>query len=124
MKSLLLLLAVVPGIWALSEAGPANPSSPPTSDTDTPPNEPPKKEGAVPGRFAVQMLERQGDLHIAIRVDTFTGQTWTLQHSPREVKGADGVSRFSFVDHWQECLEPGAVEWIRQREATTTATPK
>lgn len=123
MKPLLLFLAVVTPLWVFSQGGPVKGTEPSRSATEGPPNQPPAPNGAVPGRFQVVMLQAQGDRHLALRIDTFTGQTWTLQNEPREVKGNDGATRVTWFEHWKKCMEPEAMEWMIERETTNPANP-
>ena len=127
MKPLLLFLAVVTPLWVFSQSIPLKDTAalPVPGSTDEPQNAPPAPNGAVAGRFLVQMLPAaQGNGQLVIRVDSSTGRTWTLEQAPLEEKQPDGALKVTASHYWKACLEPYTLVELKQREASPTETPK
>ena len=128
MKPLLLFLAISLPVLVLSQSEPAKPSDESAAAAEARRNDPPTPDGSVAGRYQVVMLHPEGGSHLALRVDTFSGETWTLQHSIGESKQADSKAEtavsVNHVDYWKRCLEPAAMDSIKRPEHAPSASPK
>lgn len=127
MKPLLIFLAIAAPLWVYSQ-NEAKTAADFAAEAAARENDPPGSDSATAGRYQVTMLQRDGDSRIAIRVDTFTGQAWTLNHSVGETKPVEGkpgeVTNVTYVDYWKPCLEPAAMEAINKRNAARSAAAK
>jgi len=118
------LAVVVCGLAASSLKTMIAAAEPANAITDSkPPNVPPAPGQTTPGHYQVQVSGGGDAVPLAIRVDTFTGRTWKLHHTPWNVKEADGTSTMKYFDHWEECLEVESMAWIRRHEAAPDAAP-
>jgi len=132
MKPLLLFLAVALPLWVYSQSpAPAPSPTVPSAESEKPgagaaqhENDPPGADSPILGRYQVAMLQGEGGSHIGIRVDTFTGEAWTLNHTIGEskpVEGKPGTSTVKYVDYWKPCLEPAAMEAVEKRNSARAA---
>ena len=126
MKPLLIFFAVAAPLWVYSQNEPKS-AADFAAEAAQHENDPPGAQSSTAGRFQVAMLQGQGGSHIAIRVDTFTGQAWTLSHALGETKpveGKPGVADVTYVDYWKPCLEPAAMDAINKRNAAESTPAK
>lgn len=127
MIALLFVVAIATPLAVLSESTAENPAPVQKPVSQTPLNNPPQPGGNAAGRFQVAMLKGEGGSNIAIRIDTFTGESWTLNHTTGEstpVPGKDNLINVTYVDYWRRSLEPAAMEEINRRERARVEAKK